>query len=161
MPLPGRSPGTSRKGGRNARNTGNGLFSAAFRAGTLPFWCLCFLGGGLVAVLVDLDHIPRYVFGVSRLPVLLDVPHLGASRFLHPVSFLIGLGVFACAGGCLLVLVLRGLSSAMKARRIVLVREAGQRSDGQLCSGRSSEREHPVLTESVSKNVKRINRIDK
>jgi hypothetical protein len=68
----------------------------------------------VVGVLVDFDHIPRYVFGVTRLPLPLYVPHLGASRFLHPFAFMVGCGVLACAGGCLLFLVLRDIRESMK-----------------------------------------------
>ena len=89
MPVPGRRPAAPGKGRRDERETRTSLFNAAFRAGTLPFWGLCGLGGGVVGVLVDLDHIPRYVFGASQLPRLVYVPHLGASRFLHPFSFLV------------------------------------------------------------------------
>jgi hypothetical protein len=93
------------------------------RAGTLPFWRLCFVGGGVVAVLVDIDHVPHYIFGVSRLPLPLYIPHLAASRFLHPFSFAFGCGVLACAGGCLVGLVLREVYRARKVRISLRARE--------------------------------------
>jgi hypothetical protein len=122
MPLPERSPGASREGGKNEDNTEAGLFGDVLRVGTFPFWCLCFLGGGVAGVLVDLDHIPRYIFGITWLPHF--VPHLGSGRFLHPFSFLVGCGVFACAGRYLLTLVLRDLRIAREARRIIRAHEA-------------------------------------
>jgi hypothetical protein len=73
----------------------------------------------VAGVLVDLDHIPRYIFGGIRLLQPLHVPHMGTGRFLHPFSFLVGGGVLACAGGCLLFLVLRDLHAASKARHTI------------------------------------------
>ncbi len=52
------------------------------RVGSPGFWILCLLGGSIFGVLPDLDHVPKYVFG-------LPIP----GRLLHPVLFVIG-----CAG---------------------------------------------------------------
>jgi len=73
--------------------------SLAFLAGLL---------GGLANVLVDVDHLPYWVYGIKA-PVYFNVfgGSMGAGRFLHPAFFFIGLLGIACAGGLLAVLILR------------------------------------------------------
>lgn len=116
MSMPGRSPGTSQGDEKSGNDTRAGFFSGALRAGTLPFWRLCFIGGGVAGVLVDLDHIPSYIFGAGRISLPFNIFRLGPGGFLHSAMFLVGCGVFACAGGLLLVMVLKGLRDALKAR---------------------------------------------
>jgi hypothetical protein len=87
----------------------------ALRAGSLPFWCLCFLGGGVAGVCVDLDHIPYWVFGV-HLPTPFNIFHFSPGRFLHPALFIIGCCVFACAGGLLAIMVLADVASEIRHR---------------------------------------------
>jgi hypothetical protein len=77
------------------------------RSGALPFWVLVGLGGGIAGVLVDADHIPGWIFGYR--PYFYPFNFLGfhASSHLHSALFLVGLGGLACAGGLLLVMVLK------------------------------------------------------
>lgn len=78
---------------------------SALRAGSFHFWCLCFFGGGIAGVCVDLDHVPLYFFNIL-LSTPVNIFHFGPGRSLHPALFLIGCCVFACAGGLLLLMVL-------------------------------------------------------
>lgn len=113
------------------------------RAGTFRFWGLCFLGGGTAAVLVDFDHIPRYVFNAYWLSTPFNVFHFSPGRFLHPALFFVSSGVLACVGGLLLVMVLSGLYRELSGRRAVQARQSvvklnGSRS-GRVYSGGSAE----------------------
>jgi hypothetical protein len=117
MPLTGQSPRASEEVEKSGNNTRSGFFSRSLRAGTLPFWRLCFIGGGVAGVLVDLDHVPGYIFGVGRISLPFNIFRLGPGGFLHSAMFLVGCSVFACAGGLLLVMVLKDARDALKARR--------------------------------------------
>jgi hypothetical protein len=62
--------------------------------------------GGLVNVLVDADHVPFYFFDI-RAHVYLNAFHFQTGRFLHPAMIFIALGCLACAGGLLLLDILK------------------------------------------------------
>jgi hypothetical protein len=102
------------------------------RAGTLRFWGLCFIGGGTAAVLVDFDHIPRYIFDAYWFSTPFNVFHFGPGRFLHPALFFIGCGVLTCAGGLLLLMVLIDMFRALSVSRTPPARQGV----AELSSGR-------------------------
>jgi hypothetical protein len=58
--------------------------------------------GGLANVIVDMDHLPYWVYGIKA-PVYFNVfgRAMGTGRFLHPAFFFIGLLGIACSGGLL------------------------------------------------------------
>jgi hypothetical protein len=116
-------PGDASEGGKNEPHSTIHPVVDLLRAGTLPFWCLSFFGGGIAAVLVDLDHIPKYVFNTRWLFTPLNVFHFGPGRFLHPALFFVGCGVLACAGGLLLIMVLSDFARALGEKRAIRARQ--------------------------------------
>lgn len=82
-------------------------FHNLLRGGSLPFWVLVGLGGGVAGVLVDADHIPDWILDARSDFYPLNVLGFHHSRHLHSVLFLVGLCGLACAGGQALILVLR------------------------------------------------------
>lgn len=61
---------------------------------------------GLTNILVDADHIPYYFLDI-RAVVHFNAFHFGTGRFLHPALFFIALCCFACAGGLLVLNILK------------------------------------------------------
>jgi hypothetical protein len=61
--------------------------------------------GGLANVLVDIDHLPYWMYGIKA-PVYFNIfgSTMGYGRFFHPAFFFLGVLGIACTGG-LLVLV--------------------------------------------------------
>jgi len=59
-------------------------------------------------VLVDIDHLPYWLYGIQA-PAYLNIfgGRMGSGRFLHPVFFFIGLAGIACSGGLLVLLFLK------------------------------------------------------
>jgi hypothetical protein len=49
------------------------------RIGSFTFWAISIIGGGIVGIFPDTDHVPQYV---------LNLPIPG--RILHPIMFIIG-----------------------------------------------------------------------
>jgi hypothetical protein len=64
--------------------------------------------GGLANVLVDVDHLPLWAYGIQA-PVYFNVfgRAMGTGRFLHPAFFFIGLLGIACSGRLLALHFLR------------------------------------------------------
>jgi hypothetical protein len=64
--------------------------------------------GGLANVLVDIDHIPYWLYGIEA-PVYLNVfgRAMGTGRFLHPAFFFVGVAGVACSGGLLVLMLLK------------------------------------------------------
>ena len=133
-------PGAAREAGSLVPDTNVHPLRDRLRAGSLPFWGLSFFGGGIAAVLVDLDHLPYYVFGVRGLTVPLNFFHFGQGRLLHPALFLIACGVLACAGGLLLLLVLSDAARAVKIRRIIRVHYNKIQSQGPAPQGANKKK---------------------
>lgn len=123
MEEPEHKSGIARVSEPNASHMVIRLLRRSLRAGTLPFWCLCFLGGGIAGVLVDLDHIPYYLLGAGRISLPLNVFRMGPGGFLHSYVFLGGCALFACAGGSLLGMVLKDLRCVIKLKRNMRVHE--------------------------------------
>jgi hypothetical protein len=105
------------RGFRHAFDVVGHTLHHSLRAGSLPFWCLCIVGGGIAGVLVDLDHIPRWLFDITWLPVPFNFFHFRTGRSLHPALFLLGCGLFACAGGLLVLMVLNDIRTASQSQQ--------------------------------------------
>lgn len=110
-----RYPGASREKERNVPIARSHVLNL-WRAGPLAFAGFRFAGGIITGILIDLDHIPLFIFGISWIPVPVNTIHFSPARLLHSALFLVSCCVFACAGGLLSRLVLKDLSVALSAK---------------------------------------------
>jgi hypothetical protein len=82
-----------------------------------PFLTCCVIGF-LAGSLLDLDHIPKWLFHVNYpVPIYIGGPYpLRQGRNLHGLALVGGGLMCAFAGGSLLFMVLEGLADKVKAR---------------------------------------------
>ena len=83
---------------------------------------------GLAGVLVDIDHIPGYIFNISLGPVFMiqgffDGPMFsGIGRPIHPLVLYISLAAFACIVGLLLQYSVRSTARTVARSVVTAVR---------------------------------------
>lgn len=93
------------------------LAGNVFRAVSRHPLAVCCLIGFLSGALLDLDHIPRWLFHV-RYPVIVSVAgpnSLVQGRNLHGLALVIGGLIGACAGGYVLIMVLGAAVARVRA----------------------------------------------
>ncbi len=86
--------------------------------------------GGLAGVMVDVDHIPQYLFNIKLHPVFLiqgffDGPMFsGIGRPIHPLVLYISLAAFVCIVGLLMQYSVRSAAKSVAKSVVTTVQRA-------------------------------------
>lgn len=94
--------------GKERKNgTINAYLHSLLRTATLRIWVLSLAFGGLAGVLVDVDHIPRWIFDVGYRWSPVNILEFHGGRNLHSLFFILGCCGIACSGGLMVLMVLK------------------------------------------------------